>query len=287
MRRIIRSFLLAVSLAAVVAAAGCSDSDPETGVVAVHLSDAPYPFHLIASAEVTLEALEAHVRGEGDAEFRVLDETPRTIDLLELRNGVTELLVEAPVPAGFVDQLRLRIGNARVTLTDGRQFDLETPSGASSGIKVFLEPQAEVAAGLTTELLLDFDVSESFRCIPAAPNRPEDITEFQFHPTLRAANLAETGTIAGRVMGNGGTPLDTSDDEPVVDATVRVLLEGQVLTTVTDADGEFRVMGVPAGAKTVVVSAAGHVEASLAVTIVAGSEVSVGALVLAETPLGP
>jgi hypothetical protein len=109
----------------------------------------------------------------------------------------------------------------------------------------------------------------------------------EFHPTLRAVNLLETGTVSGRVMGNGGTLLDTSDDEPVADATVRVVLEDGVLTTVTDADGEFRVLGVPAGAKTVVVSAAGHVEVSLAVTIVAGSEVSVGALVLAETPLGP
>jgi hypothetical protein len=280
--------LLTAAVGAAAAAAGCSDSEPETGVLLVRLSDAPYPFHLIASAEVTIDALEAHVRNEAEGEFHVLDGTTRTLDLLELRNGVTEQLAQAAVPVGFVDQMRLKVTAARVTLTDGRTFDLEVPSGESSGLKVFPDPEIQVAGGLTTELLLDFDVSESFQSIPAVPTRAEDITSFQFHPVLRVANLSETGTVSGKVTGNAGTLLDTSDDEPVPDATVRIVLgDGTVLTTVTDVGGEFRILGVPAGAQTVTVSAAGYQQVDLSVTIVAGNEISMGALVIAELPVGP
>lgn len=266
---------------------GCdSDNNGATGTVRVHLTDAPYAFDLIASAEVTIDRVEARVQSDAEGGFHVLSVTPRTVNLLELRNGVTDVLVEAEVPVGTIDQLRLRIAAAHVVLTDGREFELDVPSGDTSGLKVFPEPGIVVAGDITSELLLDFDVSQSFRPIPAAPQQADDIDHFQFHPTLRVANLSATGTLSGTVMSNAGTALETSDDYAVANATVEVMVGDDTVTSVTDEGGEFRILGIPPGVYTVFAYADAHTLASAAVTVVVANDIDVGVLLLAQIEVG-
>ena len=50
--------------------------------------------------------------------------------------------------------------------------------------------RARFQGGLTSELLLDFDVSRSFHPIPASPINASDIVEFVFRPSVRAVNLS-------------------------------------------------------------------------------------------------
>jgi hypothetical protein len=199
---------------------------------------------------------------------------PRTLELLEPRGGVTEALVESEVPIGELDQIRLHVVHGSVTLSDGRTFDLVVPSGMSSGLKVFCSPAVDVVADLTTELLLDFDVSQSFEAIPDSPRRVGDIQSFHFHPVLRVANLSETGTLSGHVHTDAGTPAEGTDDAALADVEVTVTGPGGTYTTSTDANGEWRILGLPPGTYTVTASVAGYDTSQLTATVVVANDVS-------------
>ena len=256
---------------------GCSDDDTgATGTVVMRVGDSPYPFDMVTAAEITIDRVEVRVLGDDKSQsgFYVLSEMPRTLDLLELRGGVTELLTESEVPIGELDQIRLHVVRGGVTLSDGRSFNLEVPSGMASGLKVFCSPAVNVVGDLTTELLLDFDVSESFEAIPDAPRSASDIDNFHFHPVLRVANLAETGTLSGHVHGDAGTPANAADDPVIAGAEVRVSGVGGAAGTSTDSTGEWRIMGLAPGPYTVTASAVGYDAAQLTATVVVANDVT-------------
>lgn len=279
-----RKFLLLALASSVLAlASGCSDEGPNaTGTLAVHLADAPYPFGMIASADLAIDAVEIHVKGAGFHTLAVA-ESSSVLNLLELQNGVTALLVEAEVPAGSLDQIRLIVREAGVRLTDDRPFDLDIPSGTSSGLKVFVDPEIEVVAGLTTELLLDVDVCSSFRPIPSSATQAAEVDHFRFQPVLRVGNLSVTGTLSGHVRSDAGTDVP-SDDVPLQGATVSVWRAGtQVAATGTDATGGWAMAGLEPGECVVRAEAIGHEASEVGATVVVANEVDVS-FVLPETP---
>jgi len=265
--------LLAIGLLAF--SPGCSDDDNDgggTGVLRVRLKDAPYPYSSIAAAEITVESVEVHINN--GFETLPVDGAPVSINLLDLQNGVTELLVDREVPAGNLDQIRLIISSAEVTLSDARVFNLVIPSGESSGLKVFVNPAVAIIDQLTTELLLDFDVSQSFEPVPASPGHVSEISSFHFHPVLRVANVSEVGTLSGSVWSDAGTPSVTADDTPLIGATVTASLAGVVQsTTATGAQGVFRISGLKPGLHTLRVEASGFGPAEIQETVVVGNDI--------------
>ncbi|MCA9726130.1 MAG: DUF4382 domain-containing protein [Candidatus Eisenbacteria bacterium] len=255
----------------------------ESGSVRIALSDAPFPFSLVDTAMVRIDSVSVHLDAAADAGgWITIDDHTRVVNLLDLQNGVTEEIAAAEVPVGEIDQLRLHVSDAGVTLVDGRSFDLEIPSGDRTGIKVFPTPNILVVSDLTTDLLLDFDVSNSFHPIPASPNHVDDIREFQFRPTLHVANLTSTGTVSGMVFTTLGTETEI-DDLPLAGAAI-TLYDGptEVAGTATTTTGAFRVMGIPAGEYRLVVTMLGFVESVATVDVIAGNET-----VVAEQRLDP
>ena len=255
------------------------DADDQlTGQLKVLITDKPYPFEFIAKAEVTIARVEVHMitnyagdvgtnslgegDGEGDGEnantngtdgghlfnsngeskdtpwITVLDEE-RTFDLLQLRDGRTDLLAEADIEPGRYNQMRLIVTAGEITLvpeddidsngadnsssngmahgggnwmgdkdthevddldTNGRVFSLRVPSGAQSGIKLHLA--FDVLTGEETTLLLDVDLSRAFKPVPGGEiNGPGEIREFMFKPSLgmRLTEMIEGGSISGVV----------------------------------------------------------------------------------------
>lgn len=271
-----RRFLSLLAIGILAFSPGCSDDDDNngggTGTLSVRLKDAPYPYNSIAAAEITIESVEVHIND--GFETIPIDGAPVTINLLDLQNGVTERLVDSEVPAGNLDQIRLIISSAQVTLNDARIFNLTVPSGESSGLKVFVNPSVEIVDNLTTELLLDFDVSQSFEAVPASPVQTSEISSFHFHPVLRVANVSETGTLSGHVWNDAGTPAVVTDDTPIVGATVTAAMAGVVQnTTATGAQGEFRISGLKPGLQTVRAEMMGFTPAEVQATVVAGNDV--------------
>lgn len=266
---------------------GCGDSSGVGfGTLQVLATDAAINYEMVTSATVQVTKIEAHTSAEAssgfvtlfDAEESALD--PISMDIRQLTNGLTTELVAATVPAGTYRQIRLTFDDASITLDNDATYstdegNLQLTSQASSGLKIFIDPPIEVLDGLSSSLLLDFDLSHTFRPIPA--DDPLNATSIQVGPVIRAANMSTGGDLSGTVTDaqNG--------DAPVEGATVFVLVAGGdpdvaedvVTTTATEADGAWAVLALPIGSYDIVARFDGREVREDGVTVSAGGVNSV------------
>lgn len=236
-------------------AMGCMDDNDKLGGeghLNVYMTDAPFPYELVSEVNVTISKVDARLaetEGETESEggFIPLMESEIAFNLLELTNGNTQQLVDMDIPAGTYDLIRVYVEGVSIVLENSESFDLTVPSGSETGIKIFIDPSLVVAGGLTTDLLLDFDVSRSF--VPMGGTTLETITGFNFVPVLRASNMSTTGTIAGFVTEEP----EGSDPIALFNAQISVIAadETVVTTTSTNAEGAYMIMGIDAGTYTI------------------------------------
>ncbi|MBW7904040.1 MAG: DUF4382 domain-containing protein [Phycisphaerae bacterium] len=204
----------------------------------------------------------------GGRPFVTIFSGERRINLLDLRNGRMDLLADAEVPSGRYSQMRIYVTEGLVRLVDGREFVLRVPSGEQSGIKLHLA--FEVEPDNETLLLLDVDLSRAFQPIPAGRiSDPATIREFKFAPSIamRLIRLLEAGSISGRVITAGAAPLEHASVTAYDEAGA------EVSGSSTEADGTYKLVGLPTGRYRLVFTALGHADAELAgVEVVAGRE---------------
>lgn len=239
-----------------------AESTVPTGTLRLLATDAPFNFDTVLSAKITID--EIRLRNSSGERITVLNKE-RTLDLLTLRNGIVETLSELDIPSGNYDQISLLVSSALVEMKDGAIFPLKIPSAATSGLKIFVNPGIVINTGLSTDVLLDFDLSQSF--IPTMNG--QSVTGFIFKPVIRAINMAIAGTISGQV-------LDVTDDSPLSGATVTVKKGTTVITTaVTDSEGFFKILGLPADSYHVVAELPTYGSLTIeAVPVAAGNEVT-------------
>ena len=148
MKMIIKlTFLLAI---AAMVLNSCNDLKDDngnaTGNVTFKITDAPFPADFVEAALITVDRLELRKAGGdcpgvpqteqsendedenshsyGNMEFNCdsgfvsipLESTE--LNLLELRNGITEVLANAELPVGEYDMIRLHIVDAEIVLDD-------------------------------------------------------------------------------------------------------------------------------------------------------------------------
>jgi hypothetical protein len=225
---------------------GCDNSvdNSNTGTLSIKLTDAPFPIDLVSEANVTINMIEVR-KDQSESEgnpFLVLSEDEFSYNLLELQNGITADLVEIEVPVGAYNLVRLYVSKADIILKDEKVYNLKVPSGDETGIKIFVEPSITVVGGLTTELILDFDVGQSF-VVQGDPFTPSGINGFIFTPVIRAANVSTSGSIEGTVL----------DDEPkaLENAEVWIEIDGKICSSFTNKEGYYKFSNIPAGTYTV------------------------------------
>lgn len=232
---------------------GCSDAtdNSSTGKLSLTITDSPFLVDWLDSAIVNIKKIE--IRNKVDSSgspFLVLSEEAQSVNLLDLRNGVTEELFNLDIPVGSYDLIRLYVESAKVKFTDGSVYDLNIPSGEQTGIKIFISPDIEVSGGLTAELLIDFDISKSF-LLMGNPNSPADVKGVKFKPVIRAVNQSNAGRVSGTVS-------DTSDVF-LADAQVWISTSDSVLTSsFTSESGAYQLIGIPAGSYTLSASIADY-----------------------------
>ncbi|MCW9028445.1 MAG: DUF4382 domain-containing protein [Kangiella sp.] len=176
----------------VLALAGCKSDDPDTGKMALSITDAP-----VDGAEaVVVEFTGIEVKGLGESLNYDFD-TPQSIDLLQLTGDESlELLPETTVNAGQYQWIRLKV-NAERGVTDsyididGARYSLYVPSGAQTGLK--LNRPFTVAAGGVSNFTIDFDLRKSV-------HEPQNGSgDYFLRPTLRIVDNLEVGHISGLV----------------------------------------------------------------------------------------
>ena len=236
----ITGLFLSLMLLMLLFACGDSTSNSETGTISVNITDAPFPVDWLDSAIVYIDKIEIRQKNEADSgkPFIVLSEDTYRVNLLELRNGEIENLLDFEIPVGSYDLVRLHVESALVKLKNGSEYDLKVPSGGQSGIKVFIAPDLRIEGGLTSELLLDFDLGKSF-VMKGNPRTPEEVTGVKFKPVIRVANESVSGRISGTVSDTSGTVIP--------DAQVWLTADSLITTTFTDISGSYQIIGVNAG----------------------------------------
>ncbi len=251
-----------------------------SGGISIEATDAPFDHSLVEEAVVRIRAIRMHADANAESGFHTLPhEETLVLDLIELRNGITQFLLDVDMPAAEYSQARLLVDSARLTLENGNVYDtadgtLQLSSQDTSGFKVHISPPIRVEEGIVTKVLLDFDLTKCFKPIPA--NDPANATRYLLHPVLRAVSTEKTGQVRGVVEeddGQGGT-------RPVEDAVVRLLPYGEldvdqsIATTATESDGSFALLGVEEGTFDVLVTHKSSGTDSSSVAVTSGSVVT-------------
>ena len=190
--------------------------------------------------------------GRGQNTFVLYPGPGIVVSLLDLRDGIAAELATGEVPAGRYRMARLYIDDARLTLTNGNVYstadgNLDLTCGNTSGLKIFFDPPLDVAGDTDTAILLDFDLTKTFKPIP--PNDPLNATRYLLMPGIRAINRTTTGDLRGTVSEDDGAGGSIGVDT----ATIYVLPPGEtdpaksVATTASSASGTYAVLGLRPG----------------------------------------
>jgi len=217
------------------------EGEQSSGKLQIQLTDAPFPLDLVTEANVTISKIEIREKIQNDEDgnpFITLSEEEMSFNLLELTNGVTANLVDLELEAGSYDLVRLYVSKASIKLSSGNEYEIHVPSGDKTGIKIFIDPYIEVTGGLTSELLLDLDVSKSFLLLGNL-NSPAGVKGFIFKPVIKASNLSTAGRLTGMVTDTSNVAIGGTEVSVIVADTVYT-------TSFTDLSGAYTLLGLDA-----------------------------------------
>ncbi len=250
------SFALLAALGAF--AISCSDSDstaPLNGRLKLYLTDAQQAG--IEQVNITFSTVEVHLNGT----WLAVTSAPVTVNLLEWNNGKTMVLGESELGPGRYTQIRLAVSKSEIVV-DGSTLPLTIPSGDETGLK--LTHNFDIAAGTTSEIVLDFDVTKS---VTKTGNG-----EYKLKPTIRVIEKPVTGAITGIVANPNQGIVATAIDAASNDVT----------TSIADpSTGSFTLAFLPAGIYSVrVEDPDGKTAAKTNVSVTAGQSTDIGTMQL-------
>ena len=156
MKKIFVAFIIAATFFV-----ACSDDDNNvgTGTLKVDLTDAPADFNAVL---VDVQGLRINVNDADTTEGNWMDlelDTMGQIDLLMFMDGNSVQLSDDEIPAGYMSQIRLVLGDNNQLVIGEDTLDMETPSAQQSGLKVNVHDS--IADGETFSMMLDFDAEKS------------------------------------------------------------------------------------------------------------------------------
>lgn len=248
MKKIILLSILAIS----VGFTACKKSQSGTTTVNLRMTDAPGDFDAII-----LNIKEVEVKTSGGT--ALLDVKGGAFDILKFRNGRDTLIASQNIATGTLKEVRLILEpTGNMVIIDGVSYELTTPSGQSSGVKI--KVQEELVDGIAYTLLLDFDAAKS---VVNTGNG-----KYILKPVIRAIPNAVSGAITGTV-------------NPLASAPLIYAISGvDTVGTIIDANGKFTLNGITAGTyKIDFVTSTPYVSKSLNnVTVTTGAVTNVGAV---------
>jgi hypothetical protein len=195
------------------------NASSSTTRLSVRLTDAPGAYDAVILSVKEIVVISAG----GESHLPV---TGHPINILNFRFGKDTLLAAQDVPAGRLQEVRLVLNTTgNFVVKDGISYDLKTPSGQTSGVK--LKVQDDLKAGIAYTLMLDFDAAKS---IVMTGNG-----KYILKPVIRAIPQAVSGAMAGLVVPAISNPI------------VYAITGTDTVGTVTDATGKFYFPGLSAG----------------------------------------
>lgn len=222
-----------------------------TARLSVFLTDAPGDV-----ANVWVEVTDVVLVGD-EGQVSLLEEPTDLINLLELQDRAMTLVEDAEIEAGTYGQLRFIVGGAVLETKAGAvhiQGDVEHPEGmektgelkcpscSQTGIKVTFSGGLEFDPDEEGDLLLDFDVKQSFG------HQAGRSGMWIMRPVIHA-RLDDDGNgqpdAAGEIAGTVALGTDENDEPLTIpqcggsERTLEEFVPTATTTTVTDDEGNF------------------------------------------------
>ncbi|MBE0617947.1 MAG: DUF4382 domain-containing protein [Proteobacteria bacterium] len=194
--RILGGALLGASLF-FLGACGSASEDDSPGSLSLRVTDAP-----VDTAEaVVVEFTGVTVQPASGERLEFDFAQPRSIDLLALSGGDSQLLFTEPLRAGEYTWVRLKVQDGDVSAPDtprgsyltvgGEHHALRIPSGDQSGLQ--LNRGFTVPAGGAVDFTIDFDLRRSVHLPPGQGG------DYLLRPSLRLVETTQVGSIGGTV----------------------------------------------------------------------------------------
>lgn len=235
----LRPLLYTALLAAPVCFASCSkDNDSSDGSrLEVRLMDAPGDFRAVV---LDVRQIEVHTKEASSTEgWYTLPVQTQAINVLEYVNGKSALLTNTDFAPGMLTEVRLLLGpDSYVIGRDGQRYDLKTPSGQTSGVKLKLD-NITLRDRETYQLLLDFDVAKSI--VERGNWKPTNDKKERYllKPVIRVVAQDIRGGLRGTV-----TPAAALPQILAIRSSVTV---ADTFSTSADASGAFQLGALPSG----------------------------------------
>lgn len=215
-----KKLLLFTTLIAIVAFSSCKNNTIASATpFSVKITDAPgaYDALMLSIKEINV------ITSEGQTTLPV-DSKP--FDILKFRMGKDTLLAGQDIPSGRLQEIRLVLNDTgNEVVVGGQPFNLTTPGGQSSGVKI--KVQDDLTDGLAYTLLLDFDAAKS---IVKKGNG-----NYLLKPVIRAIPQAVSGAISGIVSPSGAN------------AKLFAITGTDTIGALADTTGKFFFTGLAAG----------------------------------------
>ncbi len=246
-----KMMILAVLTGLLVSCNNDSTEESNQGNVTVKLTDDPFPFDFATEANVTIAKIE--LKNENGTYVTVF-EGNGNYNMVGLTNGVTAQVNATSLEAGTYNEARITLNGASVQLTDGTNYNLD--ASANDTRTITIEPALVIEAGGSSDVLFDLDINDSFQFtgmggiqLPAWFSNMALIAGCEFNADFTAVDLDQTGTISGTITDSNGAV--------VANALVEVNVNGNTVSTQTDANGSFTFIGIQEGTYTVTAETAG------------------------------
>jgi len=196
----------------------------EMGEMKIYLVDSPADYEAV---NIVVNRVEVHKSDIGGSEsgWIVINDQATTYNLLEFRNGVTAVLGDAELHVGHYTQMRLIIDQGSHVIVEGTTYNLEIPSGDTSGFK--FTHAFTIEENKVYELTVDFEVKRSV--FLTGNNR------YTLQPTLRLVPNVISGTISGTVL------------PPDARSVVWSMVDTDSVFAYPDESGYFQLMALPEG----------------------------------------
>ncbi len=217
MKKII--YALLIGFTAMLMSSCSKDNNNSNSHLSIQMTDAPANYNAVM---VDIQGIV--VIGSGGDSVS-LNTKAGVYNLLNFSNGLSTLLATGDVKSGTVSQIRLILGTNNTVMVDSIVYPLSTPSSMQSGLKLQIHQTFE--AGVTYSILLDFDANQSIVL--------QGNNTYQLKPVIRTIDTAVTGSIKGSVTPIGAIAIVTASSN------------GVTYSSVTNANGEFLIAGLPAG----------------------------------------
>jgi len=162
----------------------CKDGGSSTLTpFSIRMTDAPGAYDALY-----LSIKEIHVSTSDGESTIAVDAAP--FDILRFRMGKDTLIASQDIPSGKLQEIRLVLNDTgNELIVDGESYELKTPSGQSSGVK--LKVNEDLTEGVAYTMTLDFDAAKS---IVRTGNG-----KYILKPVIRAIPQAVSGALTGTV----------------------------------------------------------------------------------------